>query len=67
MTTLSTHDAKRQEDVRARIAVLAESPATWAREVAAWHQHADRLAAGKLPDPDTEYLLSRLASFSAQR
>jgi (1->4)-alpha-D-glucan 1-alpha-D-glucosylmutase len=56
MTTLSTHDSKRQEDVRARIAVLAESPAAWAREVSGWHQHASRLAA-VLPDQDTEYLL----------
>ena len=31
MTTLSTHDTKRSEDVRARIAVLAEAPDLWAR------------------------------------
>ena len=30
MTTLSTHDTKRGEDVRARLAVLAEIPADWA-------------------------------------
>jgi (1->4)-alpha-D-glucan 1-alpha-D-glucosylmutase len=30
MTTLSTHDTKRGEDVRARITVLAELPDTWA-------------------------------------
>ncbi|MET0887277.1 MAG: malto-oligosyltrehalose synthase [Mycetocola sp.] len=29
MTTLSTHDTKRGEDVRARISVLAEIPAEW--------------------------------------
>jgi (1->4)-alpha-D-glucan 1-alpha-D-glucosylmutase len=29
MTTLSTHDTKRGEDVRARISVLAEIPARW--------------------------------------
>ncbi|RUQ98318.1 malto-oligosyltrehalose synthase [Labedella endophytica] len=29
MTTLSTHDTKRSEDVRARISVLAEIPAEW--------------------------------------
>jgi (1->4)-alpha-D-glucan 1-alpha-D-glucosylmutase len=29
MTTLSTHDTKRGEDIRARIAVLAELPAEW--------------------------------------
>jgi (1->4)-alpha-D-glucan 1-alpha-D-glucosylmutase len=57
MTTLSTHDTKRQEDARARLTVLAESPDSWAREVSAWHDRADKLAAGQLPDPDTEYLL----------
>ncbi len=31
MTTLSTHDTKRSEDVRARISVLAEAPDLWAR------------------------------------
>jgi (1->4)-alpha-D-glucan 1-alpha-D-glucosylmutase len=30
MTTLSTHDTKRSEDVRARLAVLAEVPTEWA-------------------------------------
>jgi (1->4)-alpha-D-glucan 1-alpha-D-glucosylmutase len=57
MTTLSTHDTKRQEDVRARLAVLSESPTAWAREVSAWHLRAQRLASGRLPDRDTEYLL----------
>ena len=33
MTTLSTHDTKRQEDVRARLAVLAEMPQEWGRQV----------------------------------
>src|SRR5687768_814816 len=31
MTGLSTHDTKRGEDVRARLAVLSELPETWAR------------------------------------
>jgi (1->4)-alpha-D-glucan 1-alpha-D-glucosylmutase len=33
MTTLSTHDTKRGEDVRARIAVLAERPERWSETV----------------------------------
>ncbi|MFW3172010.1 malto-oligosyltrehalose synthase [Geodermatophilus sp. CPCC 206100] len=33
MTTLSTHDTKRSEDVRARLAVLAEIPGEWAQLV----------------------------------
>jgi (1->4)-alpha-D-glucan 1-alpha-D-glucosylmutase len=51
MTTLSTHDTKRQEDVRARLAVLAEMPREWGRQVWQWHQEGSAL------DPDTEYLL----------
>ena len=30
LTTLSTHDTKRGEDVRARLDVIAERPAEWA-------------------------------------
>jgi (1->4)-alpha-D-glucan 1-alpha-D-glucosylmutase len=60
MTTLSTHDTKRQEDVRARLAVLAEMPAEWARQVTEWHERAmpPRLfgSGGAAVDTDTEYL-----------
>ncbi|WP_137160680.1 malto-oligosyltrehalose synthase [Blastococcus sp. CCUG 61487] len=45
MTTLSTHDTKRSEDVRARLAVLAELPAAWSQLVRGWlarHPLADR-------------------------
>jgi (1->4)-alpha-D-glucan 1-alpha-D-glucosylmutase len=51
MTTLSTHDTKRGEDVRARLAVLAELPDEWAalaRTV---------MAAAPVPDPTFGYLL----------
>ncbi|MCA0146907.1 malto-oligosyltrehalose synthase [Blastococcus sp. LR1] len=45
MTTLSTHDTKRSEDVRARLAVLAELPSEWGQLVRGWlarHPLADR-------------------------
>ena len=38
MTTLSTHDTKRSEDVRARLAVLTELPLEWALTVQALDQ-----------------------------
>jgi malto-oligosyltrehalose synthase len=57
MTTLSTHDTKRQEDVRARIAVLTEIPAQWEQEVARWRERAAQPGKGVRPEPDTEYLL----------
>ncbi|WP_053202284.1 malto-oligosyltrehalose synthase [Jiangella muralis] len=51
MTTLSTHDTKRGEDVRARLAVLAEVPDEWAELV--------RLLASEAPlyDATAGYLL----------
>ncbi len=55
MTTLSTHDTKRGEDLRARLAVLAERPDEWAAAVTGWHRRA--LALGPAPEPDTEYLM----------
>ncbi|MEX3739078.1 malto-oligosyltrehalose synthase [Mycolicibacterium porcinum] len=36
MTTLSTHDTKRGEDVRARIGLLSQVPVTWADSVERW-------------------------------
>jgi malto-oligosyltrehalose synthase len=64
MTTLSTHDTKRQEDVRARLAVLAEWPQEWAHQVAEWHGMARWLTDGaaaqateRAPEPDLEYLM----------
>ncbi|HVU91577.1 MAG TPA: malto-oligosyltrehalose synthase [Jatrophihabitans sp.] len=51
MTTLSTHDTKRGEDVRARLAVLAEVPDEWgalAREL---------MTTAPLPDRGFAYLL----------
>jgi (1->4)-alpha-D-glucan 1-alpha-D-glucosylmutase len=50
MTTLSTHDTKRSEDVRARLAVLAEVPREWAPRLREW------AAAHPLPDPSLELL-----------
>ena len=52
MTTLSTHDTKRGEDVRARLAVLSELPGDWERAVRRWLQLGDRLGC---PDDRTGY------------
>ncbi|WP_344687635.1 malto-oligosyltrehalose synthase [Blastococcus jejuensis] len=51
MTTLSTHDTKRSEDVRARLAVLAEIPTEWAHLVRGW------LARHPLPDRPLAHLV----------
>jgi (1->4)-alpha-D-glucan 1-alpha-D-glucosylmutase len=61
MTTLSTHDTKREEDVRARLAVLAELPGRWGSQVSEWHDRAvTNRVFGKTAaavDLDTEYLI----------
>ncbi|MEU4681215.1 malto-oligosyltrehalose synthase [Micromonospora sp. NPDC023737] len=55
MTTLSTHDTKRSEDVRARLAVLAELPDRWAERVTDW------MGRVPLPDPAFAHLLWQTA------
>ena len=57
MTTLSTHDAKRAEDVRARLAVLTESAARWRTALYRWSRANAPFRTGKLPDRNTEYFL----------
>ncbi len=51
MTTLSTHDTKRSEDVRARIGVLSQVPGLWQEFVSRWE------AAHPSPDPLTGLFL----------
>ncbi|PPK64036.1 malto-oligosyltrehalose synthase [Actinokineospora auranticolor] len=50
MTTLSTHDTKRSEDVRARLAVLAEIPDEFAEVVRRWTERRG------LPEPTLNLL-----------
>ncbi len=56
MTTLSTHDTKRSEDARARLAVLSEVPAEWDAAVRGWHAASAPLRSPLLDGP-TEYLV----------
>jgi (1->4)-alpha-D-glucan 1-alpha-D-glucosylmutase len=51
MTTLSTHDTKRGEDVRARLAVLSEIPEQWAAAVSGWMRRRPA------PDANLGYLM----------
>ena len=52
----STHDTKRSEDVRARLAVLSELPAEWAAAVHRWSEGNRRHHAGGAPSPSLEWL-----------
>ena len=61
MTTLSTHDTKRSDDVRARLAVLSELPGRFGAVVQRWSRmnsafRTQRPGVAPMPDRNTEYL-----------
>lgn len=64
MLTTSTHDTKRGEDTRARLAVLSEIPEQWAKQVRLWSRmlRARRgdIEAAAPPDRNDEYLFYQL-------
>ena len=57
----STHDTKRSEDVRARIAAISEHAAEWTRLVRQWRsanrKHKRAIDGESAPDANEEYLL----------
>jgi (1->4)-alpha-D-glucan 1-alpha-D-glucosylmutase len=64
MLATATHDTKRGEDNRARLAVLSEMPEEWRRQVETWTRilrarrgDVERVAA---PDHDDEYMLYQM-------
>lgn len=57
MTTLSTHDTKRGDDVRARLAAITEIPGRWRTAVNRWSHTNASFRTGKYPDRNTEYFL----------
>jgi (1->4)-alpha-D-glucan 1-alpha-D-glucosylmutase len=57
MLTTSTHDTKRSEDVRARLALLSEIPAEWTAAVLHWAALNARHRRSGMPDRNIEYLL----------
>jgi len=56
MLTTATHDTKRGEDARARLAVLSEMPERWRAAVVRWHRlnAAARAEGATAPDPAVE-------------
>src|SRR6185295_9136766 len=61
LSATATHDTKRGEGARARIAVLAEVPDEWAHAIAEWHEltapHRVEVGGVEVPDANEEYLL----------
>ena len=61
MNATTTHDTKRSEDTRARIAVISEIPEQWESRLESWsrmnEKYAIRVDALSVPDRNEEYLL----------
>ncbi|MDQ3199288.1 MAG: malto-oligosyltrehalose synthase, partial [Verrucomicrobiota bacterium] len=61
MLSTSTHDTKRSEDVRARMAVLSEIPEQWRRSLGKWRtlnrRRKRQIDESEAPDGNEEYLL----------
>ncbi len=57
MTTLSTHDTKRCDDVRARLAALTEMSGKWKSALNRWSRMNASLKMNGFPDRNTEYFL----------
>jgi (1->4)-alpha-D-glucan 1-alpha-D-glucosylmutase len=57
MTSLSTHDTKRGEDIRARLAALTEIPGRWRTALSRWSRMNASFKTRDYPDRNTEYFL----------
>ena len=72
MLATSTHDTKRGEDARARLAVLSELPDEWRQQTTAWSRllraRRGEIEAAAPPDRNDEYLLYQMlvASWPAE-
>jgi (1->4)-alpha-D-glucan 1-alpha-D-glucosylmutase len=57
----STHDTKRSEDVRARMAAISEQPELWRKSLGRWRalnrRYKRQVDESEAPDSDEEYLL----------
>jgi (1->4)-alpha-D-glucan 1-alpha-D-glucosylmutase len=64
MLTTATHDTKRGEDARLRIALLSELPLLWGRHVTQWlrlnRRHRGELDGEPVPDRNVEYLFYQM-------
>ncbi|MGB8341451.1 MAG: malto-oligosyltrehalose synthase [Chthoniobacterales bacterium] len=61
LVATSTHDTKRSEDVRARMAVISEMPEKWRHSLGRWRtlnrRWRQRIEENEAPDGNEEYLL----------
>ena len=70
MLATATHDHKRGEDLRARLAVLSEMPVLWRKHVKQWRELNARYkvtplsSASEWPEPADEYMLYQMLAGS---
>lgn len=57
MNALTTHDTKRSEDVRARLAVITEMPGRWRTTLNRWSRMNAQFRSHDYPDRNTEYFV----------
>ncbi|MDT0644068.1 malto-oligosyltrehalose synthase [Zunongwangia sp. F363] len=57
MNATATHDTKRGEDSRMRLAVLSEFPKEWFQKVKEWKEINKPLKSGNAPDDNEEYFI----------
>jgi (1->4)-alpha-D-glucan 1-alpha-D-glucosylmutase len=61
LNALSTHDTKRGEDARARLAVISDIPSLWENQIKQWHTMNDKHKVidnnHKIPNPNDEYFI----------
>lgn len=57
MLATATHDSKRGEDMRARLALISELPSAWIDAVRRWSAMAQTHRTNDWPDRNTEYFL----------
>jgi (1->4)-alpha-D-glucan 1-alpha-D-glucosylmutase len=64
MLTTATHDTKRGEDARLRLALLSEMPREWGRRVTHWQRlnrrHRGEIDGEPVPDRNVEYLFYQM-------
>ncbi len=64
MLASSTHDTKRAEDTRARVAALSEMPGEWKRALRSWstanRKHKTVVDGEQAPDANEEYLIYQI-------
>ena len=57
ISATATHDTKRGEDARARLAALAEAPEAWVAAFTRWREMCEPFREGEVPEPRVEWTI----------